>query len=121
MKGIIIGMACALVASLSFAQTGITDKQRPIGATEPTTTTTTQTTTTATTGTGTVTTFQPGRTIVVKEDSGPVTYTLGQNVRYVNKTGHVINGHMIKPGERVVVHYTGDAGTRTVESVQVED
>ena len=120
MKGTIIGTACALVASLSFAQTGITNKQRDISGTQPTTTTT-ETTTTETTGTGMVTTFEPGKTIVVKEDSGPVTYTLNKTVHYMNKAGHVIDRQMIKPGERVVVHYTGDGDHRTVERVEVED
>ena len=121
MKGIIIGTACALVASLSFAQTGITNKQRDISGTQPATTTTSETTTTETTGTGTVTTFEPGKTIVVKEDSGPVTYTLSKTVHYVNKAGHAIDRHMIKPGERVIVHYTGDGDHRAVESVEMED
>ena len=48
MKRIIIGMACVLIASVGFAQTGITSKQTTTTTTEPTTTTKTTTYTTGT-------------------------------------------------------------------------
>ena len=62
-KKAIIGLICALVTPLAFAQTSST-------TTEETTTTkpatTTETTTDTTYAAGTVTTYEPGKTIVVK-------------------------------------------------------
>ena len=61
MKKTMLGFACALIAPLAFAQTSTT-------TTEQTTTTAPETTTTTTTtySAGTVTTYEPGKTIVVK-------------------------------------------------------
>ena len=71
MKRTIIALACALVAPLAFAQTSTTTTET---TTEPATTTeTTNTTYTA----GTVTTYEPGRTVVVKGDRGPVQFCFG--------------------------------------------
>ena|SRR5438270_5438474 len=116
MKRIIIGMACVLIASVGFAQTGITSKQTTT-VTEPTTTT--QTTTTY--ESGTVTTYEPGKTIVVKrEHEGPVSFALGTAVRVVDKAGHVVK-RALTPKDRVRVYYTGTGETRVVEHVEVED
>ena len=116
MKRIIIGMACVLIASVGFAQTGITSK-RTTTVTEPTTTT--QTTTTY--ESGTVTTYEPGKTIVVKrEHEGPVRFALGTTVRIVDKAGHVVK-RALTPKDRVRVYYTGTGETRAVEHVEVED
>ena len=60
MKKAIIALACAIVAPVAFAQTSTTTTET---TTEPATTTqTTSITYTA----GTVTTYEPGRTVVVK-------------------------------------------------------
>jgi ABC-type Fe3+-hydroxamate transport system substrate-binding protein len=120
MKKIIIGMVCALVAPLAFAQTGITDRQ-----TKTTTTTTEPTTTTESTTTtyesGTVTTYEPGKTIVVKsEKEGPISFALKAPVRIVDKAGHVVK-RALTPKDRVRVYYTGTGETRAVEHVEVED
>jgi hypothetical protein len=116
MKRIIIGMACALIASLAFGQTGITNRQPPISGTEPTTTS--QATTYES---GTVTTYEPGKTIVVKsENEGPVRFALGTAIRVVDKAGHVVKD-ALTPGKRVRVYYSGTGDTRTVEHVEVED
>jgi hypothetical protein len=118
MKRIIIGMVCASVASLAFGQTGITDKQ------STTTTTTTQPATTETTTTytsGTVTTYEPGKTIIVKDEKeGPVSFVLGKAVRVVDRAGHVVK-RTLSPKDKVRVYYTGTGDTRTVEHVEVED
>ena len=61
----IIALACALVAPVAFAQTSTTTTET---TTEPATTTqTTSTTYTA----GTVTTYEPGRTVVVRGEQRP--------------------------------------------------
>ena len=120
MKRIIIGMVCALVAPLAFAQTGITDKQTKVTTTTEEPTTTTQSTTT-TYESGTVTTYEPGKTIVVqREREGPVRFALGTTVRVVDKAGHVIK-RALTPKDRVRVYYTGTGETRAVEHVEVED
>lgn len=118
MKKLIIGLACAAVAPFAFAQTSTT-------TTEQTTTTapaTTSETTTSTTYTaGTVTTYEPGKTIVVKDErEGPVSFALKAPVRVVDKAGHVIS-RALTPKDKVRVYYSGTGDTRVVEHVEVED
>jgi hypothetical protein len=117
-KTTIIALACALIAPLAFAQTSTT-------TTETTTANpvvTKETTTTTTSSSGTVTTFTPGKTIIVREEgaNNPVSYVLGKTARVVNKAGQVVET-AIKPGARVHVYYdtTGDA--RVVNRVVVDD
>ena len=87
-KKTIIAFACALVAPLAFAQTS---------------TTTTETTTSTQ---GTVTTYEPGKRIVVRteREDNPISYVLGKTAHYVNKAGRKIDEHLIKPGSRVIVY-----------------
>jgi hypothetical protein len=122
MRKVIIGMACISMASFAFAQTGITNKMS-----RTTTTTTAQPVTTETTATdtytaGEVTTYQPGKTIVVKSDNdeGPVRFALGKTVRIVDRAGHVVH-RALTPKDKVRVYYTGTGDDRVVERVQVED
>jgi hypothetical protein len=121
MKKSILILACAAIAPFAFAQTSTT-------TTESTTTknpvTTEETTTTTTTFTdGTVTTFEPGKTIVVRKVgvTDPISYVLGKTVRFVNKTGAEIQASMIKPGTRVHVYYDGTGETRVVNRVVVDE
>ena len=120
MKKLMIGMACVSVASFAFAQTGITNKMNR------TTTTTTQpatseTTTTDTYTTGEVTTYKPGKTIVVRDEhEGPVSFALHAPVRIVDRAGHVVK-RALTPKDKVRVYYTGTGDTRVVEHVEVED
>jgi len=114
MKSILLSIVCALAAPLAFAQTTSTTTEQT--TTQPTTTTETTTTYTA----GTVTTYEPGKTIVVKSDEGPVSFALGTAARVVNGAGHVVSS-ALKPGQRVRVYYTGPTERRTVERVIVED
>jgi hypothetical protein len=113
----LLTLACAAVAPLAFAQTNTTTTQTT--ATEPSTETTTTTTSTD----GTVTTFEPGRTIVVRRVgvTNPITYTLGKSVQYVNKAGTEIEASTIRPGARVHVYYDGTGDTQVVNRVVVED
>ena len=98
-------LACALIATLAFAQTD--------------TTTTKQTTT----GSGTVTTFEPGEIIVVGSERGQDTfsYALDDAVRYVNKAGKQIDERLIKPGSRVHVYYDNTGETPVVNRVVVDE
>jgi UDP-glucose 4-epimerase len=121
MKKSILILACAAIAPFAFAQTSTT-------TTESTTTknpvTTEETTTTTTTSTdGTVTTFEPGKTIVVRKVgvTDPISYVLGKTVRYVNKAGAEIQATLIKPGARVHVYYDGTGETRVVNRVIVDE
>jgi uncharacterized protein YdeI (BOF family) len=119
MKKTIVTLACALVAPLAFAQTETTTTQST--ATNPVTGST-ETTTTTTSSEGTVTTYTPGKTIVVKTTAvDPISYALGKTVRFVNRTGHEIKESMIRPGARVHVYYDGTGETRVVNRVVVDD
>jgi endonuclease YncB( thermonuclease family) len=114
MKRTVITLACALVAPLAFAQTSTTTTQT---TTEPATTTqTTSTTYTA----GTVTTYEPGKTVVVRGEQGPVSFALGTAARIVDGAGKVVTAPL-RAGQKVRVYYTGPTESRTVERVVVED
>lgn len=114
MKRAIIGLACALIAPLAFAQTSTTTTET---TTEPATTTqTTSTTYTA----GTVTTYEAGKTVVVKSDQGPVSFALGTAARIVDGAGKIVTAPL-RAGQKVRVYYTGPTEHRTVERVIVEE
>ena len=116
MKKLIIGLACAAIAPFAFAQTSATTTEQTT-TTAPATTTTTSTTFTS----GTVSTYEPGKTIVVKDErEGPVSFALHAPVRVVDKAGHVIS-RALTPKDRVKVYYTGTGDTRVVEHVEVDD
>src|SRR6266513_1286483 len=115
MKKIIIVLACAAVAPFAFAQTSTTTTEQT--TTAPATTTTTSTTDTA----GTVTTYEPDKTIVVRDErEGPVSFALHAPVRIVDRAGRVVT-RVLTPKDRVKVYYTGTGETRVVEHVEVED
>lgn len=116
MKRTIIGLICALVAPLAFAQTNTTTTEETTTTTKPATTTETTTTYTA----GTVTTYEPGKTVVVKSDQGPVSFALGTAAHVVNAAGKVVTAPL-RAGQKVRVYYTGPTESRTVERVIVED
>jgi len=114
MKKTIIGLACALVAPLAFAQTSTTTTET---TTEPATTTqTTSTTYTA----GTVTTYEPGKTVIVRGDQGPVSFALGTAARVVDGAGKIVTAPL-RTGQKVRVYYTGPERERVVERVVIED
>jgi hypothetical protein len=116
MKKLIIGLACAAVAPFAFAQTSTTTTGQTT-TTAPATTTTTSTTYTA----GTVTTYEPDKTIVVRDErEGPVSFALHAPVRVVDRAGHVVK-RVLTPKDKVRVYYTGTGETRVVEHVEVED
>ena len=67
-----------------------------------------------------VTTYEAGKTVVVKSDQGPVTFALGTAARIVDTAGKVVTAPL-RSGQKVRVYYTGPAETRTVERVVVEE
>jgi ABC-type Fe3+-hydroxamate transport system substrate-binding protein len=114
----IITAACALIAPLAFAQTSTTTTEQTTTS-APAAATTTESTTTY--ETGTVTTYTPGKTIVVKsEREGPLSFALGTAARVVDGAGKIITAPL-RPGQKVKVYYTGNGEKRVVERVQVED
>ena len=117
MKRMIVSLACALIAPLAFAQTSTTTTETT--KTNPATGTT-MTETTTTYSSGTVTTYEPGKTIVVKSEEGPVSFALGTAARIVDGAGKIVTAPL-RSGQKVRVYYTGTGETRVVERVQVED
>ncbi|MFL6589258.1 MAG: hypothetical protein ACJ8M4_03720 [Chthoniobacterales bacterium] len=122
MKKSILILACAAIAPFAFAQTSTTTTESTTTKTNPVAKTT-ETTTTTTSTDGTVTTFEPGKTIVVRRVgvTDPISYTLGKTVRYVNKAGAEIEASTIRPGARVHVYYDGTGDTRVVNRVVVDE
>ncbi|MEP6821565.1 MAG: hypothetical protein ABI946_04365 [Chthoniobacterales bacterium] len=120
MKKIILTLACAAIAPLAFAQTSTTTETKK--TTDTPLSSKTETTTTTQSSDGTVSTFEPGKTIVVRRVgvTDPVSYALGKTVMYVNKAGKTIEASMIKPGVPVHVYYSGPETSRTVTKVEVE-
>ena len=117
MKRMIVSLACALIAPLAFAQTSTTTTETT--KTNPATGTT-MTETTTTYSSGTVTTYEPGKTIVVKSEEGPVSFALGTAARIVDGAGKIVTAPL-RAGQRVRVYYTGPTEKRVVEHVVVED
>ena len=116
MKKTIIALVCAAAAPLAFAQTSTTTTEETTTTNRPTTTTTTSTTY----ETGTVTTYEAGKTIVVRGEQGPVSFALGTAANIVNAAGHAVTAPL-RAGQKVRVYYTGPTEHRTVERVIVED
>jgi hypothetical protein len=114
-KRTIIALVCGLVAPLAFAQTSTTTTEETT-STRPSTTTTTSTTY----ETGMVTTYEPGKTIVVRGEQGPVSFALGTAANIVNAAGKAVTAPL-RAGQKVRVYYTGPTEHRTVERVIVED
>jgi hypothetical protein len=117
-KKTIIGLICALVAPLAFAQTSTTTTEETTVTKKPATTT--ETTTDATYAASTVTTYEPGKTIVVRGDQGPVSFAIGTAAHVVDAAGKVVTAPL-RAGQKVRVYYAGPTESRTVERVVVED
>jgi hypothetical protein len=117
-KKTIIALVCGLAASLAFAQTSTTTTEETTTTNKPVTRA--ETTTSTTYESGTVTTYEPGKTIVVKGEEGPVSFALGTAAHIVNAAGQVVTAPL-RAGQKVRVYYTGPVEHRTVERVTVED
>jgi hypothetical protein len=79
-------LTCALITPLAFAQTSTTTTEQK-ATTQPTTTP--ETTAASAAASGTVTTYEPGKVIVVGSESAQDTfsYALDKTVRYVTESG----------------------------------
>jgi hypothetical protein len=122
MKSTLLTIALTLAAPFIWAQTTTTTEKSTTvtpGGTETTTTTKT------TTATGTITEFAPGKTIIVKEEGGPRTYTIGKKIVYVTKAGKEIPEAEVRErmrvGAHVHVHYLKEGDGMMVNRVIVDD
>jgi len=108
MKKILLSIALAVVAPFAWGQVSET--------------TTTRTTTE---GGGTITEYAPGRTIVLKESSGPRTYHFGKTVTYVTRSGKVLDEDVVRTRVRVGipvrVHYVGTGDNVMVDRVILDE
>src|SRR3981189_3374298 len=111
----IMTIACAMIAPIAFAQTSTTTTERTTTS-APVTTTETTTTYSA----GTVTTYEPGKTIVVKSEQGPVSFALGTTARIIDGAGRIVTAPL-RSGQKVKVYYTGPTEKRVVERVVVDE
>src|SRR5438093_3890510 len=120
MKKAIIILVCSLIAPLAFAQTSSTHKRHVTTTTEPVTVT--GTIIKMTTEEGAAASYQPFKTLVVREDrsNNPGRYVLNGPGHVVNKAGNVVQT-AIKPGTRVRVYYINTGDLRMVDHVVVAD
>ena len=120
MKKIILTVGCVLIALLAFAQPSATDKKQGATTTEPVQVTGTIITTT--TEEGAAASYQPAKTLVVREDSSnyPGRYVLNGRGHVVNKAGKIVQT-AIKPGTRVRVYYADMGDLRMIDHVVVMD
>jgi hypothetical protein len=120
MKNLILTLGCVLIAPLAFAQPTSTNKKQGTTTTEPVQVTGTIITTT--TEEGAAASYQPAKTLVVREDrsNNPGRYVLNGRGHVVNKAGEVVQT-AIKPGTRVRVYYASMGDLRMIDRVVVID
>jgi hypothetical protein len=118
MKKTIVILACALIAPLAFAQTSSKGTRQGTNAAESITVTGTIITTT--TEEGAAASYQPAKTLVVREDGSnkPGSYVLNGPGHVVDKAGKVVQT-AIKPGTRVRVYYVNTGDSRVVDHVVI--
>ena len=120
MKKTIVTLACcALIAPLAFAQTRSTSKRQTATATETVTVTGEIITTSEE---GAATSYQPFKTLVVREDSSnkPDRYVLNGKGYVVDKAGAVVKT-AVKPGTRVRIYFANTGNQRLIDHVVVLD
>ena len=120
MKKIIITLGYVAIAPLAFAQPSSTDKKQNTTTTERIKVTGTIIKTT--TEEGAAASYQPAKTLVVREDrsNNPVRYVLNGRGHVVNKAGEIVQT-AIKPGARVRVYYSNTGDSRAVDHVVLLD
>jgi len=116
---ITILVCCALLAPLAFAQSESKGKGQGASTTEEITVT--GTIIKMTSEEGSAASYQPVKTLVVREDRSntPGTYVLNGRGHVVNKNGEVIQT-AIKPGTRVHIYYANAGDSRTIDRVVVD-
>jgi hypothetical protein len=120
MKKIVVTLGCVLIAPLAFAQPNSTDKRQGTTTTEPVEVTGTIIRTMI--AEGAAASYQPRKTLVVREDSSnnPGRYVLNGRGHVVNKAGEIVQT-AIKPGTRVRVYYADMGDLRMIDHVVVVD
>ena len=120
MKNLILTLGCVLIAPLAFAQPTSTNKKQGTTTTEPVQVTGTIIRTT--TEEGAAASYQPAKTLVVREDrsNNPGRYVLSGRGHVVNKAGEIVQT-AIKPGTRVRVYYANMGDLRMIDRVVVID
>src|SRR5215470_19409128 len=118
MKRMVVTLACALIVPLAFAQTSSKGKGQGAATVEPITVT--GTIISMTTEEGAAASYQPVKTLVVREDSSnkPGTYVIRGPGHVMDKAGQPIRT-AIKPGTRVRVFYVNIGNSRVVDHVMV--
>ena len=118
MKRTIVTLGCLLLAPLAFAQPNSTNKKQT--TTEPVTVT--GAIIKMTTEEGAAASYQPIRTLVIREDNSQnaARYVVNGPGRVLNKAGQVVQT-AIKPGARVLVYYANTSDLRTIDHVVVVD
>jgi hypothetical protein len=120
MKKIIVTLGCVLIAPLAFAQPSSTDKKQGTTTTEPVQVTGAVIRTM--TEEGAATSYQPFKTLVVREDrsNNAGRYVLNGRGHVVNKAGEIVQT-AIKPGTRIRIHYANMGDLRMIDHVVVLD
>ena len=118
MKEIIATLACLLLAPLAFAQPSSTNKKQT--TTEPVTVTGTMIKTTA--EDGAAASYQPLKTLVIREDNAknPARCVLDGRGHVLNKSDQLVQT-AIKPGARVRVYYAHTSDFRAIDHVVLLD
>ena len=118
MKRTTVTLACLLLAPFAFAQPSSTNKKQTTA--EPITVT--GAIIKMTTEEGAAASYQPLKTLVVREDgsNSPGRYVLEGPGRVLDKAGKVVQTS-IKPGTRVRVYYANTGDLRMIDHVVVID
>jgi hypothetical protein len=97
-------LALALVTHLALAQMSTTNTEQVVAS-------------------DVVTTYEPGKVIVVASETEPDTfsYTLNKSVLYVNKAGRTIGEKRIKPGTRIRICFETNGQSRVIKRVVVDE
>jgi hypothetical protein len=120
MKKVIIALVCTLIALPAFAQPSSNGKRQGATTAEPITVS--GAVIKMTTEEGAAASYQPVKTLVVREDrsNSPGRYVLNGRGHVVNKAGEIVQT-TIKPGTRVRVYYLNTADSRVVDRVVIAD
>jgi hypothetical protein len=120
-KLITILASCALLAPLAFAQPESKGKGQGAGSNTTEAVTVTGTIIQMTSEDGSAASYQPAKTLVVREDrsNSPGTYVLNGRGHVVNKKGEIIQTS-IKPGTHVRIYYANAGDSRVVDRVVVD-
>ena len=120
MKKIIVTLGCLVITPLAFAQPNSTEKKAGATTAEPVEVTGTIIRTMI--AEGEAASYQPNKTLVVREDNSnnPSRYVLNGRGHVVNRTGEIVQT-AIKPGTRVRVYYANMGDLRMIDHVVVVD